>query len=374
MTPAHPADDRLVQAAITSISFPTTLDAVEEMVEQNEYVGEGMTDLDTLLEFSPSSGTMWSAPRWMTEGDILFFYHTKTARVRATGLHRSAEQSYGSQNRITRVLAHAVQLADLYGGSLFACAGVAGAAEYQAGQPSHFDGRFFAPLADVYIFPSPLPAERLAEYVKIGQGTITPLYGPQFDGVRRLLAEHNNLPGFLHQTRLNLQSFRSVGVTNWRQVACAPEARFIHEVQLRAYLLDYMLDEIKDPGTPLLAECHCLRNAVKTGGISDYFVRVGGRWIPVEAKLNLLAEPNLLAQVARYVNVDEIVPTLGAGRDTRRSVKPSGACLVVDQSGIYLVRDGAYSDCIPGKPIWRREGLRGVTGAQLRDWLLTAAV
>jgi hypothetical protein len=33
----------------------------------------------------------------------------------------------------------------------------------------------------------------------------------------------------------------------------------------------------------------------------------------------------------------------------------SPICIIVDQSGIYIVSDNNFFECSPGKPIWKRE-------------------
>jgi hypothetical protein len=209
----------------------------------------------------------------------------------------------------------------------------------------------------------------MAAHVHIGQGTLTPLYGSQFDGLRELLAAQNPLPDFLRQARYGELGFRSVNGENWPAVSCAPGARFIREEQLRAYLLDFLLGEIKDEATLLLEECHCYRGGDKTGGIADYFICVHGRWLPVEAKLNILVEADLLGQVARYTRVDSVVPSRGAVMGSRIPTDPSAICLVVDQSGLYVLADGRYLECAAGEPLWRRETLGHASRGSIREWL-----
>ena len=195
-----------------------------------------------------------------------------------------------------------------YAGTIFGCAQVAGPTEYDKNKLYHFGSRFFAPLEQIHIFKHPLRAEHFAEYVKIGQSATTPLWGSQFEGIRTLLAEHNRLPDFLKQARFGEKSLRDVNKDTWREISCSLTARFIHEGQLRVYLLDYLLSEIKDEGTPLLKECKCHpRNP--SLGLADYFIRVADHWIPVEAKINILAEKDILSQVAQYVQINSFTPT-----------------------------------------------------------------
>jgi hypothetical protein len=65
------------------------------------------------------------------------------------------------------------------------------------------------------------------------------------------------LPDCLKRARIGGESFRDVTQENWLSISCSSDARFINEAQLRAYLLDYLLEKLKDPRTPLLRECRC---------------------------------------------------------------------------------------------------------------------
>lgn len=365
--PVEPPDSisRMVQSSITSVGFPETLDEVFDMLEKNSYAGDWLSDMDTLLRFDPAAGTVWTAPKWMTEGDVLFFYHTKRGALRTAKLRNEAVRLFPRDSNIVRFLDRAAELSKKYGGKIFACAAVTGTTEYYAKESEHFDSRFFAPLGDVHVFARPLSSDDFKDFVKISQNTLTPLYAKQFDGIKRLLARGNELPAFLRGTAGGELSFRNVGRETWTELSCRPDARFIHEAQLRSYLLDFMLEELKDRGTALLEECLCVRAGVKTG-FADYFVRLHGRWVPVEAKLNVLAERDLLGQVAKYVGIHSFTPTLGANRGKVYAADDHPLCLVADQSGVYVVKDGAYVWCAPGRPAWPREGMTHETVAEMR--------
>ena len=255
-----------------------------------------------------------------------------------------------------------------YAGTIFGCAQVAGSTEYDKNKLYHFGSRFFAPLEQIHIFKHPLRAEHFAAHVKIGQSATTPLWGLQFEGIRTLLAERNRLPDFLKQARFGEKSLRDVNKDTWREISCSLTTRFIHEGQLRAYLLDYLLSETKDEGTPLLKECKCHpRNP--SLGLADYFIRVADHWIPVEAKINILAEKDILSQVAQYVQINSFTPTQGAHRHELFEVSRSTVCIIADQSGIYIVKDGQFLHCHPGTPVWKREALSHTTATEIRGWL-----
>jgi hypothetical protein len=178
------------------------------------------------------------------------------------------------------------------------------------------------------------------------------------------------LPGFLKHARIGGESFRDVTQENWPSISCSSDARFVNEAQLRAYLLDFLLEDLKDPRTPLLRECRCYRGGAETG-LADYFVKVGGEWIPVEAKLSVLSSPEsrLLDQVSKYVAIDSFSPTVGRRVGESFSASSSPLCLVADQAGIYTTSNGEFQGCSFGKPAWRREELDHPSVTALRQWI-----
>ncbi len=132
--------------------------------------------------------------------------------------------------------------------------------------------------------------------------------------------------------------------------------------------MDFLLSELKDPRTTLLEECDCFRNELRTG-VADYFIKVGGTWIPVEAKLNTGTERRLPEQVRKYTQIDHFIPRKGANSRQRFDTSRLRHCLVIDQLGLYLFTDGAYVACDSGKPIWRRDELSKRKVAEIRSYL-----
>jgi hypothetical protein len=356
------------------------------MVEKNRYVRDWATDLDTLLEFDPRVGCHWSAPKWLTTGDILFFYHTKTAKRRVAMLTRETEGKQGhgrlarirlsrrarEQRDLVRLLRHAADLADRYSGTIFGCGEVGGPPEYLEDEEGllHFKSRIFVPLARVPIFGTPLGLDDLSESVRIKrQGTITPLGSEEFQSVRRRLSESNELPQFLREAEFGELGFRNIDGSNWTLISCTGDAVFIHEAQIRAYLSDFLLDGLRDEGSPLLQECECFRGGEMTGRV-DYFARLHGCWVPLEAKLNILAEGELCTQLGKYIHIDSFVPTRGAHRGKVFQVRDSAICLVGDRSGVYITSDGEFRECSRGVPVWTREELARTSTKEVRNRVL----
>ncbi len=180
-----------------------------------------------------------------------------------------------------------------------------------------------------------------------------------------MLAAHNPLPAFLQDAVPGAVGFRDVTRENWPAVSTRPNRVFLDEGQLRAYLLDYLLAEVKDPRTAMMEECECFRDGVPTG-VADYFIRVHGQWLPVEAKLNVHAERDLAGQVRKYVHVDTFRPRRGPARGRMFTTERSRTCLVADQAGVYILVDGAYVGCSADRPVWPRAALNHATGALIR--------
>jgi hypothetical protein len=334
-----------VQSCITNVSFPKTARELEKMIQKNSRLREEATDIDTLLEFTPEHETSFTAPRWITEGDIVFFYHTGTAKARVAKVRREVERSSPKFDHLRQVLDHAEALVHQYSRTVFACARVSGPTcfEEDPEDRQHFENRIFAPLGEVHIFEHPIPLQVFQDIITLNPaGGPTLLPGRQFTGLKKLLAGENDLPEFLRQT---------VPASAGRN----------YESQLREHL-DVFLSELKDKRTPLLEECTCYRGGAQTGKV-DYFVCLKGIWFPVEAKLNVnaVAERNLQQQVSKYVHVDSFRPQKGRHRGKGFKAHDIPLCLVIDQHGIYLWSDGTFVECQPGKPIWHREELgRGI--------------
>lgn len=88
--------NKYVQSCITSVSFPETISSVLNMIEENKFKANWSTDLDMLLNFKKDDPIFWTAPKWLTEDDIIFFYHTKRAKFRTAKLLAEAQRELPS--------------------------------------------------------------------------------------------------------------------------------------------------------------------------------------------------------------------------------------------------------------------------------------
>lgn len=79
-----------VQAFLNNISFPKTLDELEYFAER--------FNVEEILNVKE---TEWTAPKWAVKGDIVFFFHAKTAIQKITMLETKLKQEKGNDWRKT---------------------------------------------------------------------------------------------------------------------------------------------------------------------------------------------------------------------------------------------------------------------------------
>jgi tetratricopeptide (TPR) repeat protein len=361
---------RTVQACITNVSFPNSLLELEERVCGNlgsTLQADAWTDIDCLKRPDPLLGLSWTAPRWLTQNDILFFYHTDSAGGRIRSIATKLRLEGAEHPRLHEVVERAETQFEQYGRSVFACARVVCRPVYlDATDGQHFKGRIFAPIADVHFFEHPVTIEEFGPVVPLSRGgTLTPVHGESFEGLKTLLRASNTLPAYLEKTRPGAEGFHNLNRSNWRQISCNPNRSFVDESQLRAYFVDHLLQDLKDPRSVVYEECHCCRGEQATG-YADYMVCIDKQWVPVEAKTNTLAERDLMGQVQKYIHIDLFKPTQGKAANTEIDVTDQPFCLVVDASGLYVIRDGMFIGGEEGQPIWRRGKIGELKPSELR--------
>ncbi|WP_157531259.1 hypothetical protein [Mycobacterium sp. IS-1496] len=141
------------------------MEDLEFMFEKNEGFAPGrqLTDLEIILNFGElnSEFVEWTAARWMTEGDVLFFYHTnrghKKIRRLLKELRRCESTRPGSNVETIETLERNLVLSTGVESCIFACAPVQGSATYYAKEETfHFSSRSFVPFNQVSVFEKPL--------------------------------------------------------------------------------------------------------------------------------------------------------------------------------------------------------------------------
>ncbi len=359
--------EKYIQSAITAIAFPRDLDGLVKQIWKNQDLPiDYHTDMDLLLyhedvfkyiEDNNEEPYNWSAPRWMSKGDILFFYHSKSSQYSSKKVFKELEE-YEANEIVIKNALHGLELAKKYAGKIIGFGEIAGPTEYFGFQDQHFKDRTFAPIESVHIFENPIDIEIFSNFIKISPGgTNTPISRDKdFQQLKEVLSENNVLPDYLKTAKIGNNTFRNVNKDNWREISCSINSSFLYEDQIRSYLIDYFLKEIKDNRTPLLEECDCFRDSKKTG-TSDYFIKINSIWVPVEAKVNILSEKDIRHQLSKYLHIDSFRPTIRNQEQKEFDAFNPKFALIIDQSGVYIYNDNEFIDCKPGEPIWVRKDM-----------------
>lgn len=381
---------RYAQAFITTSNLPDTLERLLDWVDPDPW--NAGTPVDQVLGFDPSDPLRWTAPARVGRGDFAFFHFAARASARVVNLSRVARRSGALDPGLADFLEHAAEHAELFAGRIFAFGVLAGPAVpdlMAAEDDRHWRSRLFAPIASVASLDVPLLLREHSDALPQPTRTITELTAAQFAALKERLVEiGNELPAELSSALPGRDDFGGISATTWREMSCGADAMFGHEADVRGFFADWLLAEVKDPGTEIYSEARCVSPEVSTkrrrGGAAtragsragaargsgaaraDYIIQVNGEWIPVETKLSLWAWPDILEQVEQYVSAPAFEVRDRAGAVVRLPASRHRAALVIDRHGLYVVRDGGFAGCGPGEPIISRTEMEGVSAKALR--------
>lgn len=286
-----------VQSYIANVSFPTSLEEMEELVN-----GEYYMDMEALLLFDNAKFT---APKWAAKGDIVFFYHAKSAitkiRHLKTLLKNERDKYKQVYDEITEYLETAEMIYKKYGGTIFAVGTVCKDLEIVKDDPRehlHWKGNIYAPINNITNLDFPVDKAKFEEYVKLSmQRTITPVPGTAFKGLRKLVLRYNDVP-FIEDCEASPIPLKDINDKNWMEIAKEYKRRFFLEIQFRKFYVDYLLKSLSDT-KKIYSECSCWKNDAHTG-FADNFITMNKKYLAVEVKLNIDTERDIQNQLEKY--------------------------------------------------------------------------
>ena len=329
-----------VQAFVANIVFPKSLEEVLEFADRGNYNVE-----DILYE----KETTWTAPNWAKVGDIVFFMHSKTAiqtiRKLCTALKNTNDFDEDEKEILKEWLDRGRELYSEYGGKIYAygrvCKNPQGYYDDDEEDLSvlHWKSRIYADIEDIWVLQKPIDISEFNDFLFISRvGSITPVYGTEFEKLKTLILKKNNMAAeyFIDSIAAPVP-LAKMDETNWITVANEYRRSFILEQQFRSFYVDRFLTIFGDQKT-IYRECR-----VKKQGIPDSFVDniilFNGKYLPVEVKLNISNEIDLPGQVKKYCNDDIRYRDNGAAKaiDNRKSYM--NQILIIDTEAIYLYDD-----------------------------------
>lgn len=361
---------RYARAFIIVFTFPPDPAGVDD------YLGDDLREMRTVVDeiLAPDEDLYFTTPRWAERGDVCFFYYAKSAVPNIRSVQRREEREGGMGSLREEYFDRALEQARRYGGRIFASGVIARRAEPEPHSPgAHWrtrsycwiDERAALPLVDLLAHADRLP-------VSHGQSTL-PLSAAQFRALLSILEQSGRpLPASLLNVIPLTETLLNVTPENWRELACSPAQRFKSEAEIRAALIDHLLDEIKDPETKIYREVWCSSPSTTRSRV-DYLVSLGGVWVPVEAKLNILTESDLRRQVDRYLSATLMSVGPRRGETVNIGGVYGNVCLVVDQTGIFMLNREGFVKCLHDRPLISRPEIGKRSAAEVRRKLARAA-
>ena len=291
-----------VNAHINNISFPTSIEELEYFIYEH-----GMYNVENVLT---EPDTNWTIPRSAKIGDIVLFFHAKTAIARITALITQVkgleENSGHDKTLLLEWLERARGLFKLYGGKIFAVARVTGSPEYWSRDKNsvfHWGGRVYADVGDVVVLENPVDISEFNTFIKVSrQSSITPLPSKEFEGLRQILrAKNTGLPEYFLKCKIGNFDLSRVNKDNFLTVTKEYRRRFLLEAEFRSYYVDYLLKGLVK--RKVWSECSC-HTVNKPNYFVDNVMQYEGKYYLIEVKLNVQLERNLHQQLKQYVNAD----------------------------------------------------------------------
>ena len=331
-----------VRAFITAINFPSSLDELYyDYFEEGAYL-----DIETLLfsRFRENHPTEWTVPKWAKPDDICMFYFAKTADAKIRGVQKEFEArrddlDWAIERGLEILIQRGWQYCDKYSGTIFAVGKVAGKPYYfeESGSYAHWHSPIYAEISEIFTLENPLSIADFRDVVFLTRGgTITPVFGREFDIVRDRITATNDAPRFFLDCSTKPLPLRGINEHNWMKVAKEYRTSFILEQEFRACYVDYLLQGLSDDGA-IFRECRTKKAAKGQKGKAfvDNVILFNGLYLPVEVKLNILAEANLSAQCEKYCHLDQLFLEVNE-HPINSTQLYNEKILIVDTDALYL--------------------------------------
>lgn len=332
---------KYVQAFINNLSFPKTLEQLKYFIFEH-----GNFHIEDLV-FYDGEETVWTVPNWASVNDICFFMHAKTANANITRLMTQLRKGQHSQDEETahtmmEWLERGKDLYNEYGGKIFAVARVSEQPHYYFTEEPpdqrsdlHWKSRIYAELDYLHVLQKPIDISEFNEFIFVSrQSAITPVLGEPYNQLIKVIQAKNSIPDYIINSQATPYPLRDVDESSWPHLGNLYRRAFFLEAQLRKYFVDYLLKAISDQ-TTIYHECRCIKGRNKDP-IVDNVILIDGKYLPVEVKMSIHTERDLISQLKQYCLCDSIKLRPQAKTFVQPNKIHHRCCLVVDRQFIYL--------------------------------------
>lgn len=323
-----------IQAYILTLTYHTTF---EEIIEHIENCGA-----DVITEFNilhMDDIVSYVAPKWATDGDVVFFYYAKSSINTIRKLKKECSNFFNSEEErkaMNAILINAEKIYSLIGGCIFAVGRVCGNAEIgEKFEHSHFRNNIFAPVTDFVNLETVIPLEYFSEYAPLEfKKSITPILGESFEQLKNDILEdcYINYLAYSHSAPVPL---KDISADNWMGLNMDYRRKYFLEIQFRKYYVDFFLKQFGDL-KKIYAECACYKGG-KRSGIADNCIKFNGKYVFIEVKLNVDAVCDFLKQLEKYCNVEKA--KLLDDEKAEKDDIVQNFVFVIDTKGFYIYQN-----------------------------------
>ena len=329
-----------VQSYIANIAFPSPLDVLIDT-----WINErGIYDIEALLDNNETIA--WTAPRWAKVGDVAFFMHAKSARIKISAARtelKKRKEKYSKEefNTVLNWLDRGKDLYNRYGGKIFAVSRVILNPEYdELEENTHWGSRIYAEMDQRWILDNPVDIIEFRDFIQVSrQSSITPVYGKEYESLKELIITKNpDAPQFFIQSIATPMPLSKIDRDNWLRVTYDYRRSFFLEQQFRVFYVNYFLRTLGDRKT-FYKECRCRKNGIADCYV-DNIICFNGKYLMVEVKLNLGNEIDIVRQVRNYCKDDIVFFDSGVDNPIDTELVYKDNVVIIDTENVYLYDDG----------------------------------
>ena len=327
--------ENFIQSYISNISFSKSL---EEIISKRNACSE-ISPLDPILN---EEYVEWTAPKWIKQGDIVFFMFSKTSIDTIRNLKKEFKQKISNytieeQKIIQTSLSTGENQYKKYGGSIFAIGKANGTLIYDniaSEEKFHWKGRIYAPIDDIRVLENPIHISEFSSFIFISrQSSITPLFGNDFDKLKEIVLNNENI-SYLAKSKSCPLPLAKINNDNWYELTNEYRRSFFLEYQFREFFVNYLLQIISDT-KKIYKECPCIKEESSTTFV-DNLIMFEKNYLPVEVKLNISSEKNLAEQCKQYCSLNKMYFSKVGDKEVPQDKVYLNNVLIIDTNGCYI--------------------------------------
>lgn len=330
--PYYTEHKKYVQAYITNISVPKTLkELYVHFLDGNSAQG--------LINDISYGNTCWTAPKWVKRGDIVLFMHAKYANQPLTAMRtklQTLKMPGWKKKKLNNAIADQLKFHKQYGGKIYAIGRIIGK-PYDVNEQIddlHFQTRTYCDIDRLFLLQNPIDLSEFNDFIKISRlSATTPVYGESYDRLKELIINKNDVREYFRNSCSTPFPHNVINSENWMKLGLEYRRSFTLEEQFRACYANYLLSFVGDQ-KKIFMECSCYKKN-KPITFVDNIIKINGKLLPVEIKLNIDTEPHLDAQCNQYCHLYKLVLDK-KNRLAQMDKVISDKVLVIDTYAVYM--------------------------------------